>query len=624
MKNRILPLVLGAALLLPWLVPAAEQLGGPKPQPRRPVVPATDVQEFVFLGEARPVLIRLHVRADGKSLPAAWDDCIDYLFRYLDVNNDGVLMKDEVERVPTVDQLAGGALGRGLGGQGGRRGGNPAPAGPKLEDLDADGDGKVTRAELAAYYRKKGFAPFQFQFDSNQANPIGAFAAILGGPRSEPSVEAVSKAIFNLLDTNKDGKLSKEELEAAPAVLLRLDEDEDEVVTAQELVPDAGSNAGMLAGMLAMGQGGGRRETASSSPTLVPVLAPGEVPVDLVRRLLERYGKGGNSEGKKLGQKDLGLDEATFRLLDTNGDGLLDSQELASFVKREPDLELVLRLGKREKSEPRLEIVPKEGRPPLAGKCTLQDGLVLLNLGVTRAELRGNDQDGPDPIAGFARQQYLAQFRQADTDGNGILDANEIQQSRQFRNLVKLVDRNGDGKITEAELVAYLDHLQELQKRTRAGSVTLELSDQSRGLFDLLDTNRDGRLSVREMRGAPKLLGQLDRGGKGHLTREDIPRSYRLEVRRGPISQGGAGGINAIVSRYLTPYAKSEPEQAQRGPLWFRKMDRNRDGDVSRKEFLFGEELFRLIDTDGDGLISVEEAEKAEAILGTTKDRSER
>ena len=44
-------------------------------------------------------------------------------------------------------------------------------------------------------------------------------------------------------------------------------------------------------------------------------------------------------------------------------------------------------------------------------------------------------------------------------------------------------------------------------------------------------------------------------------------------------------------------------------------MDRNRDGDVSRREFLFGEELFRKIDTDGDGLISPEEAEKARALV---------
>ena len=48
-------------------------------------------------------------------------------------------------------------------------------------------------------------------------------------------------------------------------------------------------------------------------------------------------------------------------------------------------------------------------------------------------------------------------------------------------------------------------------------------------------------------------------------------------------------------------------------------MDRNRDGDVSRKEFLFSDELFRQIDTDGDGLISVEEAERYDAQLRKQK-----
>jgi hypothetical protein len=42
-------------------------------------------------------------------------------------------------------------------------------------------------------------------------------------------------------------------------------------------------------------------------------------------------------------------------------------------------------------------------------------------------------------------------------------------------------------------------------------------------------------------------------------------------------------------------------------------MDRNGDGDVSRREFLGTAEQFRKIDGDGDGLISVEEAEKADA-----------
>ena len=42
-------------------------------------------------------------------------------------------------------------------------------------------------------------------------------------------------------------------------------------------------------------------------------------------------------------------------------------------------------------------------------------------------------------------------------------------------------------------------------------------------------------------------------------------------------------------------------------------MDRNRDGDVSRKEFLGTDEQFRQIDVDGDGLISVEEADRYDA-----------
>ncbi len=48
-------------------------------------------------------------------------------------------------------------------------------------------------------------------------------------------------------------------------------------------------------------------------------------------------------------------------------------------------------------------------------------------------------------------------------------------------------------------------------------------------------------------------------------------------------------------------------------------MDRNRDGDLSRREFLGTDEKFRRIDADGDGLISIEEAERADKLFRKEK-----
>jgi Ca2+-binding EF-hand superfamily protein len=564
-----------------------------------PALAANDVHDFVFLSEARPVFIRLHVRVDGRPVQAGWDGFMKYLFAYLDVNGDGVLNKEEAERAPTVEQIISGIPNSGFGAFGGMGGG---PTHPTMAELDADKDGKVTLAELAAYYKSHGFAPFQLQTEAKQPNPFGQF---FGGSR-EPTVEAVSEAIFALLDTNKDGKLTKEELAAAPAVLLRLDENDDEMIVPQELAKPAPIGGGMGGMMGFKGPG-----TAEADSRLMLVESTRKTSKELVRQILARYGPSSdNPMTKKLSRKDLGLDEATFAKLDSNGDGVLDASELARFLDRPADVEMVIRLGAKA-GEARVELAGKAG--PLTGKVKWLPGLALLELGATRVELRGTDADRADRLGGLLRQQYVAQFKQADKDASGYLDEKEAKASGLFKDLFQAMDRKGNGKVYEKDLIAYLDQLVKLKNLGRAGCVTLVLTNQSRGLFDLLDVDRDGRLSVREMRGAVKLLDQLGAAGKGFLTRADMPKSYLLTLRRGGSLRGGFD-FNAALEEIYGGYEATDVDYPTAGPLWFQKMDKNRDGDVSRKEFLGTDEQFRLIDTDGDGLISLEEALRYDAL----------
>ena len=114
-----------------------------------------------------------------------------------------------------------------------------------------------------------------------------------------------------------------------------------------------------------------------------------------------------------------------------------------------------------------------------------------------------------------------------------------------------------------------------------------------------------------------KLIDRLDKDGDGKIARSEIQKSYEVVFRQGP---SAAAGYNfngrVVVFAANGRAAPADPAPGpERGPLWFRKMDRNRDGDVSRKEFLGTDEEFRRLDTDGDGLISVEEAENADRTM---------
>src|SRR5207247_412150 len=94
---------------------------------------------------SRPVLLRLHVRVDGRPFRESWEGYVKKRFDYADRDGDGVLDRDEMRQVPSAQALHLLVQGNPLLG--------PGVGAARLDEVDADGDGKVSLDELKDYYR---------------------------------------------------------------------------------------------------------------------------------------------------------------------------------------------------------------------------------------------------------------------------------------------------------------------------------------------------------------------------------------------------------------------------------------------------------------------------------------
>ena len=170
-----------------------------------------------------------------------------------------------------------------------------------------------------------------------------------------------------------------------------------------------------------------------------------------------------------------------------------------------------------------------------------------------------------------------------------------------FTELFDVMDIDGDGKLYMKEVDAFVD--QELL--AARSQMVLSVSDQGRAIFAIVDLNRDRHLGVREIRDAVSRVSSWDRNVDGHIRSDEVPHHYQLSIGRGQVMVGGRAAFGA-------PMMSSPGTQAPAsGPRWFRKMDRNRDGDISRREFLGPRVNFERLDLDHDGLIDAQEAGNA-------------
>ena len=536
--------------------------------------PPVETHQVLYLADAGVLVLRLSVVVEGEGPKQCHEKFVDALLKSLDKNGDGVVTVEEARgRIPTPREVQQLRLGTGS-----------EPVAMEAAPDSNPKDGKITRGELLAYFKRLGLSPFSVQYVPRQAQ---------ADPNTGAMANAVTDApLFDRLDTNGDKKLSKDELAKSLEVLRKLDRDDDETISAVELqavpnqaVPQAARAANNNA-------------AAAANPFVS--LSSGESIQKLIRRVIDKYDSadaaksgvpGTTVKNQKLSPQELGLTEEAFKRYDVDGDGQLDFDELRQFVASpDPNFELTVDVSKGtiKATGPRAE----EVRTTPDGAAHLHIEIVQISLSATPAQATFDPELLVKPL-----------FTISDANANGYLEKEEAAQITQLGTTFEDLDADKNGKLFLDEVTAYLKTRIDAA-RSRA---VLTINEQGRTLFDILDADRDRRLAHREIRTAIDKLALWDKDNDGQLAETEVPLQFQMVAARGSLPGLLGGPVNVAAMA-----AQGTVAERTAGPVWFRKMDKNRDGEISRREFLGDEETFDTLDLNHDGAIELNEAIRAQ------------
>jgi Ca2+-binding EF-hand superfamily protein len=308
-------------------------------------------------------------------------------------------------------------------------------------------------------------------------------------------------------------------------------------------------------------------------------------------RLARKYNK---KRDAGLDAAELGWTSERLAKLDADGDGLLNTRELAGLENAEPDIELRVDLRPEGASGGTIEVAGGLGQ-----RLDDRSRPDYTKMSVGGAVITFSHRN-LDPVTSSI-ESAMRQFNELDADANGYLSPDEVaEQIRFIRDLFELMDGDDDDKVFGDEMKEYV----RVRAEPAASTCKVNLYDTGNGFFMALDTNADGRVSERERRQAAASLAQLDRDGQPGIAQGEPVRHFHIEFVRGSFQLFGP-------SEQLLAQTPAFQMRTPTGPIWFQRMDRNNDGDIVWNEFLGYLETFHELDADGDGLLDPNEAAKA-------------
>ena len=467
-------------------------------------------------------------------------------------------------------------------------------AGMLLQRFDSDKDGQLSASEAALLplgakasgpglgdqWKALDRSPTDENLSVDELNTFvneqlgPAFQMSTRPPRLAQSVQLVER-----LDQDQDAAISAAELLSGISMLRQSDLDDDESVSVGELQPFP-------------------RQQALQRPMTPEAIQAPIIPTDreeevqvAVQRVLSSHGR--DAKGQSVALSRIQTPDGKPESYDTDGDGRLKASELTNWVKdRKPVVVVLATLGKGRPSSVQVQ---QGGDKQTGTKVSATVGGAAVD--VTALNNKYEQAD--------STKLYRVRFLTSDRDKNGYLDETEYA-SIQLPAAFKDVDANGDGMLYREEMTPFL----EFDAIAIQARIEMMVSDEGKTLFELLDGNIDRRLTMREIREGFVRLAAVDRNRDDRVAQSELESRFRLTFSFGR-NQSFTPNANPM-NQPLTPRLRSQAN----GATWYRRMDRNLDGDITWREFLGSREQFRALDLNSDEMIDVTEASATEPSSG--------
>lgn len=518
-------------------------------------------QRFVLFTPGGPLVVALMLSIEGHPHQVLLERLIDQVLEAADTDRDGRSTWDEVSNSPTFIY--------GLMGNQPLRGGQ-ARAGVK-QQYDVDRDGVVDRREVPRFVT------------ANRGSGRGIVLSSSGFNHHRTRLDS---PLRRLLDADRDGLLSADEIATAWRRIVSRDADDDRIVYLDDIKPTVASMTGVMSARPPSSRGTG--------PDVAMWLSSLTSWDSVLYALKELYTADGELSGESFP-----LLPQLFPQLDGDDNGRLTMREVAALGEMRPHVVLFARFGGESNESAtavRLDWLTDELTG--AGASVLDDDRsVSIDVSGVEVDFFVGDQTSGTDYQATAR----ARLEALDTDSNGYLDTEEFSAAMmQFMAPFEVVDQDRDQKIHLVEITSFMK-----QKQASARSqIVIAAGPVEDALFSALDSDDDARLDERELAEVGRRLNALDADLDGQVSVDEIPLKLSVRIIRGLPQMGQA--------QYARPPAAPNAPAADM-PRWFVRMDANGDGAISRREFLGTSEQFEELDLDDDDFVESDEAQQPPA-----------